>query len=302
MFNVRNYLSGFTLAELLVVISIIGILLTLLLPAVQSSREAARRIKCQNNIRQQGIGLQSYFATFRSIPGNGGYTPESRIESVDGSLVEISTRDIFNNEFFRWGIGNPRAERGEQSGSWAYSILPFVEQAAAHSQIIINAKQPVFLCPSRNRPESPPTRNDENGEYVSGGLAWSKTDYAANGRLCLNLPDRPLSVARLTDGLSNTWLIGEKAFDIGVHTGASWYWDEPIFSGGSKGTARAGVAITQDGKNIAFRENWGSAHLGTISVANADGSVHSIDSNIGLREIRALMTYDGGEIVASDVF
>ena len=158
------------------------------------------------------------------------------------------------------------------------------------------------MCPSRNRPESEPTRNDENGEYVSGGLAWAKTDYAANGRLCLDLPDKPLAVARLTDGLSNTWMIGEKAFDPEVHTGTSWYWDEPIFSGGSKGTIRAGVVITQDGKNIAFRENWGSAHPGTVSFANADGSVHSIDSAIGFREVRALMTYDGGEVVAGDIF
>lgn len=103
----RHPSSGFTLVELLVVISIVGILMTLLLPAVQSSREAVRRIECQNNMRQQGLALQSYFATFRSIPGNGGYTPESRIESVDGSLVEISTQDNFNGEFHIWGDWQP---------------------------------------------------------------------------------------------------------------------------------------------------------------------------------------------------
>ena len=275
------------------------------LPAVQQVREAARRISCQNNIRQHGIAIQSYLSIFDAMPGNGGYVEGAEgniIDSSNGQPTEISTLDHLSGQFYRWGIGNPLGGSKTQSGSWAYSILPHIEQSAAHQEVLVESKQPMFLCASRARPNSLPTVDDSNGNYVSGGLAWAKTDYAANARLCRDLPEVPLKVANLSDGLSNTWLMAEKAYDYNAQTATSWYWDEPIFSGGSKGTVRAGVVITQDGYGIPFRENWGSAHPGTISVGHADGSVHSIDANIEFEIVRALLTYNGGEVEANELF
>src|SRR4051812_279603 len=87
---------AFTLVELLVVIAIIGVLVALLLPAVQMAREAARRTKCQNNLKQLGLGCHTFHDTYKKLPFN----------SV-GSL----------------GYGRPSTP----SGSWAYNIMPFIE-------------------------------------------------------------------------------------------------------------------------------------------------------------------------------
>jgi prepilin-type N-terminal cleavage/methylation domain-containing protein len=287
--------NAFSLVELLVVISIIGLLVSLLLPAVQGAREAARKLACSNNLRQAGLALQNHVAVFSAFPGNGGFREGSMVKATSGLMVEISTTDHANGLTYRWGVGVPGAHPKQQSGSWAFSILPYVEQSAAYEQLIVSAKQSMFLCPSRSRANSQPTVDDNYGDYVSGGWAWAKSDYCGNARVMPNYP-RYYRVAGITDGLSQTYAIGEKAFDRRVHLPTTWYWDEPIFSGGSKGTARAGLAIIPDGVGISFKENWGSAHSSGANFVNADGSTRLIASTIEFTVMRALLTPDGGEI------
>lgn len=290
--------SGFTLIELLVVISIIGTLITLLLPAVQMARESARRVSCSNNMKQQGIALQSHASAHRRFPNNGGHTANSLIESADGQMVGILTEDYEARMTFRWGIGKPDGR--VQAGSWAYSILPFLEQSNAYNSVLVESKQPTFLCPSRAREDPTLPKEDSHGRYESAGRVWSKTDYCANARFAPNQPVF-LRPASFTDGLSNTFAIGEKAFDPSVQVASSWYWDEPIFSGGSKGTARAGVSIYSDGRGIEYKENWGSAHPQGAYFATVSGSVHFVSSDTDWITMRSLLTPDGGEFETGGV-
>ncbi|MCA9193092.1 MAG: DUF1559 domain-containing protein [Planctomycetales bacterium] len=290
---------AFTLVELLVVLSIISLLVSLLLPAVQAARDAARRLQCSNNIKQLGLALQNHVSTFHAFPGNGGYKSGVGIKDRHGNHVTIFTEDITDGTHYNWGVGIPGARPGTQSGSWAFAVLPYVEQTNAYQNGDFKTIQPGFLCPSRSRPDPEPTTDDDYGRYESGGWAWAKTDYCGNARIMPNFP-RYMRVAELTDGLSNTYALGEKAFDRTVHVASSWYWDEPIFSGGSKGTARAGLVIVPDGRNIPFKENWGSAHPGGATFGNADGSTRLVSDAIDFQVMRALLTPNGGEIVSGE--
>jgi prepilin-type N-terminal cleavage/methylation domain-containing protein len=286
---------GFTLLELLVALSIIGLLIGLLLPAVQAARERARQASCSNNLRQLGLAVQNHQAIFKAFPGNGGYRDGSGIKATNGTMVTIKTTDHAAAFTFQWGVGLPGGHPKDQTGSWAYAILPYMEQSEAYKQLDVAAPQATFLCPSRARPESLPTINDAQGDYVSGGWGWAKTDYAANGKLVPNFPDF-FKEAKVSDGFSQTLSIGEKSFDRHVHVATSWYWDEPIFSGGSDGTKRSGLAIVLDGIDIPFKDNWGSAHPGGAHFLVADGSARFVNEEVHWTVMRAILTPNGGEV------
>ena len=135
--------AGFTLIELLVVIAIIGILIGLMLPAVQATREAARRMQCSNNLRQLGLGLQNYHSAYKQFPA-GYYSHPTR----DGSGPA-------------WAQIDPLTWDAAPGWGWASMILPFIEQTATAEQLhygepiwsarnaeAIDAELEVFLCPS----------------------------------------------------------------------------------------------------------------------------------------------------------
>jgi len=160
---------GFALVELLVVVTIIGILMGLILPAVQASREAARRTQCQNNLKQLGLAVQSHQLALNQFPSGG------------------------------WGylwVGDPdRGDGPKQPGGWVYNLLPYMEQTALHDQgtrmtgaakmaaltEVVQHPLTIMNCPTR-RPASlypydmaQPPRNYDNSPKVA------KTDYAING-------------------------------------------------------------------------------------------------------------------------
>ncbi len=254
MFHVatpRGRVRGFTLVELLVVVSIIGVLVALLLPAVQSAREAARQTQCQNNLKQLALAIDQHVAATGRYPSNG------------------------------WGhtyIGDPDCGTdNKQPGGWIYNVLPYLEQQGlrdlgqgldptAKSQAMLAAVQTplsVVRCPTRaaavlapSRPGSVMTAPAQPNMILDSVLV-ARSDYAANeGDFYLTTaPVDPTSStwatystgmdgicyqrsrtqpASIEDGLSNTYLVGEKFvsqryydnfFDLG--------YDQSMFSGDS---------------------------------------------------------------------
>ena len=168
--------SGFTLVELLVVIAIIGILVSLLLPAVQSAREAARRVQCFNQLRQLGLSCMTHYDAHQFYPSGG------------------------------WGwqwIGDPNLGVGNtQPGGWMFSMLPFIEQQSiydlqlglpegpqrrAAASRMLQIPIPLTYCPSRRPPAIYPT-SLPTPKYADATTKVVKSDYAMNGGVALRSP------------------------------------------------------------------------------------------------------------------
>ncbi len=280
---------GFTMIELMVVISVIGIMVSLLMPAVQRAREAARRAECTSRIRQLALGMTLFHESFHHIPGNGGPLPESTLALVGGPDIQPFTDDLIDGNHNVWGVGDPGRMGKQQTGSWGYSILPFIEQSAAFQSGDCDAPQPLFACPSRPRGATLSPLNSDLAVYEPGAVAMTKTDYCANNRL---VPNRPQVFAfrDVLDGLSQTILIGEKAFDPTIQTETSRYWDEPIWLGGAKGTARSGLKVLPDRIGIEYKDNWGSPHDGGALFAFADGHVQFVTQSVDWQLMAATLS------------
>lgn len=178
--------KGFTLVELLVVIAIIGILVALLLPAVQAAREAARRMQCSNNLKQIGLALHNYHDVQRSLP------------------------------LGRWGSASfPNKTYGTHS-----LLLPYIEQQNVYSIIdftkpwddaanlpACSTPIPTYLCPSDPQSQVPPPYRGNNYHGNEGSLLQRAESTGANGTFYNNSSVR---LADVTDGLSNTAAFSER--------------------------------------------------------------------------------------------
>lgn len=314
MINSRKR-DAFSLIELLVVISILGILVSLLMSAVQNSREAARGADCKSRLRQLGIGMTLHHDAFGAFPSNGGWDGAQTIKAVDGSDVAVLTRTKPDGFEHHWGVGDPGRSPAEQTGGWAYAILPYIEQRPLYDQVNYQASVLVFHCPSRRSPGAQAPAEDEHSTPVGGGWSWAKADYAANNWVIGNRAgsrypldeggDRrehptagPAPLNRIVDGTSNTILLGEKAMDPDRYDTGAWYWDEPFLLGGSYASARRGKLVLPDLPGIAYEDNWGSAHTAGAHFAMADGSVRAIRHSTDLDVVGALLTPRGREAVS----
>jgi prepilin-type N-terminal cleavage/methylation domain-containing protein len=179
---------GFTLVELLVVIAIIGVLVALLLPAVQAAREAGRRMSCQNNLRQLGIAAHNHHDTLLALPHGGPTWPASRVPEL---VYNKATHVPYTKEL--------------QSASHFFQLLPFMEQKNVHQGIgatdviaptgvddgdrligAISSVIPTFYCPSRRGPK-PLSRNHGtqsacNQTTPSAPVAYSNATLAIGTR------------------------------------------------------------------------------------------------------------------------
>jgi len=195
---------GFTLVELLVVIAIIGILIALLLPAVQAAREAARRIQCTNNLKQLSIAIQSYVDSHKALPPSGIVNPVFKTYQQEYPVYDQQVGKMF---------------------SWAVLLLPYMEESSLHSQFDMSRRvidqplepqeQPIttFLCPS----DSARGRLYMDQEFTLG-KRFAKGNYAAyvspfHGDVQVVYPGALIatgqSLARVTDGTSKTVVFTE---------------------------------------------------------------------------------------------
>ncbi|OWK34721.1 DUF1559 domain-containing protein [Fimbriiglobus ruber] len=317
--------TGFTLIELLVVIAIIAILIGLLLPAVQKVREAAARSRCQNNVKQIGIGVHNFQGTYGKVP------------PVEGAAN---------------GQTNPYTNRPTQNpdgtaGSIFYYLLPYIEQGPLYTQangnsmnltgIIVNT----YICPSDASQNSAPTgcgvMQAENIQRDGYGSAC----YAAN--VMVFDPRGPLSIQiAMPDGTSNTVCFAERfkncsptSANGGGCTLPAWAWNttvnggdpwtSPTFGSQNSGipnspnmndgganitnpvfaTASAittGTIAFQGGPSIAAC-NWyvtQGGHTGSMIVGMGDGSVRTVSGSMSAQTWMNACTPNDGNTLGSD--
>jgi prepilin-type N-terminal cleavage/methylation domain-containing protein len=235
-------LRGFTLVELLVVIAIIGILIALLLPAVQAAREAARRTQCVNNMKQIGLALHNYHDTYKTFP----------VSAIWG------TPNVPANQM---ATGQPVAFHH----TWVTMILPFMEQQPlydtvnfnlpAWGQSIVGTRVDNLHCPSDGGALDTPadTSGIEFTNYPgSMGYHWWYGPPQIRG--VLNI-EKPVRIAHITDGTSNTVAVCERysrGFDGGQvrtnGTGAPRSMSSaPVFTPAFLGTSYAGWPTNEGG-------------------------------------------------------
>lgn len=272
----RSERGGFTLVELLVVIAIIGILIALLLPAVQAAREAARRSQCNNNLKQIGLALHNYHDVMQTFP--------------PGCISDTVATD---------GIG------GHIINGWV-SILPYIEMKAAYDvwnfrfdyDNAANAagkKQIVagYYCPSKPRPDKA-SSTEAYGDYaLSAGTGHtnSSTRYYWKGLFNQN---STINFAGITDGTSNTIAVGEKRtaqysltspqYRWGWHATRNMCWpmNQNVVANPAY-TFYLDTGATRSGSLAAWDDYWanfGGEHPGGAMFLAADGSSHFISETI----------------------
>ncbi len=290
--------TGFTLLELLVVIAMMLVLAGILLGAIQKIRETARRVSCLNNLKGIGIALHTHHDTYGVLPGAGGGGSSRLPAREGGSFVPSSTyAGEYQTVISRYPIGDPFVTPEKQKGSWAYAILPYVEQQPIYSSRRWQGGLQQFTCTARRPPDPQEAVNDSYGRYTGGGWTWGKSDYAGNGYV---IRGRPLSMSfsNIRDGAAFTVVVGEKALDSRSYTSGSWYYDEPFFLGNTPGLVRKGTGVYRDAPIGSYVQHWGAVHPSGAHFLFVDGSARLIKHGTPSAIVLALLTPNGGEPVS----
>ncbi len=277
---------AFTLVELLVVIAIIGVLVALLLPAVQSAREAARRMQCSNNLKQIALAVHSYHDTHKFLP--------------------------------------PASTKADLSGSSAFAaILPYLEQTSTftlydfskgNSEPVnlqaVSQRIKTYLCPSCFFSRKVPISGCDANDRAPGTYAFSTNTadpWGVSDGAIVNATTPLTRMASITDGTSNTFLAGEAHWGFRDYTftsgpclgqvrGGFSYWSSPYplataFT--TRGPFNAQSMNGDTNRLATFR----SSHPSGVNMCNVDGSVRFVVESLDHALLDAAATRDGGESV-----
>ena len=315
---------AFTLVELLVVIAIIGILIALLLPAIQASRESARRSACCNNLHQIGLALQGFHAAKQCFPL--GTALKGYPDNTSPSAIPVS---LLNTGPYRPGV--------------FAMILPYLDQQALYQSLQMDLAIdedvnvalgktiiPGYLCPSSNHsyglqkaPHSPPLADpsmqfaviDYNG---LNGVNRLFTAAPSSGQLQDHggfAERRQLPIADFFDGTSNTIHVVETVnFGRGVWIHGRPHYNQAAYAINTlNGYNNAPNSVYPDGSNLPVTNRgpgkgmggtWGisSSHPGGANTLFVDGSVHFLTNFASAETLTALITRDGGEAIAGSSY
>lgn len=310
--------GGFTIIELLVTIGIISVLIALLLPAVQSARESARRTQCRNNVRQIATGLHNFHSQYGRFPGNGWG--------------------------FAWMAEPGRAAGISQPAGWIYQLLPQVEQSAlwlVGTSVVASERRTAlvelsqtsvstFKCPSRPCDQKGPPSTVFQYRNMDQPTVVARTDYAINeGDFITGTPGGPPDLASgddhaypwkdvtnatgiswlrgaaafrdITDGTSNVYLAGEKYVSTGgYHTAGDSGYDQTMFSGVDLDLSRWTTEPPISDRTAVAERRFGSAHSDGCVMALCDGSVRVVSYDIDVDLHRWLGNRGDGRVSSSD--
>jgi prepilin-type N-terminal cleavage/methylation domain-containing protein len=299
---------GFTLVELLVVVAIIGILIALLLPAVQAARESVRRLQCSNNLKHLGLAMHGYHDRFKTVTyGAHGGWGHSWTAFVLPELEQNALYEI---------IPTPHNDLGWWGGSDARS-----RALAAVAQSYVAG----FRCPSQPGPRKESRSiNGLSERAINNYLACAGSNarrdnnsaagdmHVSNGMfLAVDMRYRtarpPLSFRDNTDGTSNTVMIGEAEYLINADKGCNicdrYVFYHPNFDSGdgfdfSEALGSTYYPINTEARNNDEREcAYGSSHPSGANCVLMDGSTRFVAETIEIATWRALGSRNGGEVI-----
>ena len=309
---------GFTLVELLVVIAIIGILVALLLPAVQAARESARRSQCTNNLKQLGLAVLNFESAQKMVPFN-------RYSDYGYPTA--------------WGTS---VGPGAKAWSWIAAILPYIESNELYEQggvpnqvfgnnVAVGVNIPMLFCPSDEMKNFSPISRAKS-RYMAGVLLVALTNYkgvlgsnycwgpwanigtnslcepwaSGDGILPAQGFANPIKLRSVSDGTSKTFLAGEQVWNESRSScptpdcyGMGFSWAHTIEATATTAIypniAAPGVDRSINKPDLTIHNGFNSMHPGGLQFVSADGSVRFISDSISIGVYRAQGTIKGGE-------